>query len=332
MKKIIIPIPNKSYEVLIHKGLLQEIDKYIDKNREIVIISDDNIPKQYINSILPLLNNPTTLFVPQGEASKSMETANSLLNLLVEYKVTRGALLIALGGGVIGDLVGFVASIYLRGIDYIQIPTTLLSQIDSSVGGKVGINAENMKNAIGAFKQPKLVLIDPNTLETVNTRQISSGISEMIKYGLIASKSLFKDIIEKDIFYNIEDYIFKCVSIKTDLIIEDELDYGLRQLLNYGHTIGHAIEQYSDYKLLHGEAIAIGMRLMAKGCNFEEELLKALNKYNLPTTYEYDKEAIYQIIRTDKKANQNTLNLIMVTELGKGYIKPISIEEIKERL
>ena len=336
MKKIIIPIPNKSYEVLIHKGLLQEIDKYIDKNREIVIISDDNIPKQYINSILPLLNNPTTLFVPQGEASKSMETANSLLNLLVEYKVTRGALLIALGGGVIGDLVGFVASIYLRGIDYIQIPTTLLSQIDSSVGGKVGINAENMKNAIGAFKQPKLVLIDPNTLETVNTRQISSGISEMIKYGLIASKSLFKDIIEKDIFYNIilriEDYIYNCISIKRDIVVEDELDYGKRQLLNYGHTIGHALEQYSEYTLLHGEAVAIGMYHMAKGTSFEKDLYQVLTKYSLPTSYDYNKDAIYKLIQTDKKANGNKLNIIIVEELGKGFIKTINIDKIKERI
>jgi len=332
MKKLEVNIPGKEYNVLIEKGLLKNINKYIDKNREIIIISDSNIPKQYINTIKPLLGNPLCLFVPQGETSKSMEMAYSLLNSLVENSVTRGALIIALGGGVIGDLVGFVASIYLRGVDFIQIPTTLLSQIDSSVGGKVGINANSMKNAIGSFKQPKLVLIDPETLETLDSRQVSSGISEMIKYGLIASKSLFKDISDKDIFANIEDYIFQCISIKRDIVTEDELDYGLRQLLNYGHTIGHAIEQYSNYQLLHGEAIAIGMSLMAKGCSFEKDLLNVLAKYILPTTYEYDNETIYQYIRTDKKANGNTLNIIMVDELGKGYIKPIKIIEIKERL
>jgi|LGOV01.1.fsa_nt_gb 3-dehydroquinate synthase len=332
MKKLEVNIPGKEYEVLIEKGILNNIDKYIDKTREIVIISDSNIPKQYINTIKPLLDNPLCLFVPQGESSKSMETACILLNSFVENKVTRGALIIALGGGVIGDLAGFVASIYLRGIDYVQIPTTLLSQIDSSVGGKVGINSKSMKNAIGSFKQPKLVLIDPDTLNTLDKRQVSSGISEMIKYGLIASKQLFNDIMSKNIFDDIENYIYHCVSIKKDIVVKDELDYGLRQLLNYGHTIGHAIEQYSNYNLLHGEAIAIGMCLMAKDCSFEEDLQKVLCKYNLPTKYEYDKEAIYQLILTDKKANGNILNIIMVEELGKGFIKPINIDEIKERI
>lgn len=332
MRKIEVNIPGKEYNVLIEKGILKNIDKYIDKNREIVIISDENIPKQYINTIKPLLANPLCLFVPQGETSKSMEMAYSLLNSLIDNKITRGALIIALGGGVIGDLAGFVASIYLRGVDYIQIPTTLLSQIDSSVGGKVGINAITMKNAIGAFKQPKLVLIDPDTLSTLDQRQLSSGVSEMIKYGLIASKTLFKDIATKNIFEDIEEYIYQCVTIKKDVVTQDEFDYGLRQLLNYGHTIGHAIEQYSKYSLLHGEAIAIGMYLMAKGTDFEKELLNVLNKYNLPSTFEYDNDAIYEIIRTDKKANGNTLNIIMVKELGKGYIEPISTIEIKERI
>lgn len=332
MKKIEIDIPGKKYNVLIEKGILKNIDLYINKDREIVIISDSNIPKQYINTIVPLLNNPLCLFVPQGETSKSMETAYSLLNSLVKNSITRGALIIALGGGVIGDLAGFVASIYLRGIDFIQIPTTLLSQIDSSIGGKVGVNANSMKNAIGSFKQPLLVLIDPDTLVTLDKRQVSSGIAEMIKYGLIASKSLYRDISNNDVFENIEDYIFQCVSIKRNLVVKDELDVGLRQLLNYGHTIGHAIEQYSNYKLLHGEAIAIGMSLMAKGCSFEKDLINVLTKYNLPTTYEYDNEAIYNYIRTDKKANANTLNIIMVEEVGKAFIKPIIINEIKERL
>lgn len=332
MKKVHVSLEDKSYDVLIEKGILSCIEKYIDTKREIVIISDDNIPKKYIDLITPKLNNPLTLFVPQGEQSKSMETAYSLLNSLVEYKVTRSVLIIALGGGVIGDLAGFVASVYMRGVDYIQIPTTLLSQIDSSVGGKVGINSKTMKNSIGSFKQPKLVLIDPDTLSTLEDRQVSSGIAEMIKYGVIASKQLFIDILEKDIFTNIEEYIFQCITIKRNIVVEDEFDYGLRQLLNFGHTIGHAIEQDSKYKLLHGEAVSIGMVMMSKDKPYYENLIRVLNKYNLPTSYEYDKERIYNYIVTDKKASKHNLNIIIADELGKGLIKTINTVDIKGKL
>ncbi len=332
MKKIHVPLQEKSYDVIIEPGLLNHIDDYIDKSREIVIISDDYIPKKYINTINPLLNNPLCLYVPQGEKSKSMEMANSLVNSLIQNNITRGCLIIALGGGVVGDLAGFIASIYMRGVDYIQIPTTLLSQIDSSVGGKVGVNTSTMKNAIGSFKQPKLVLIDSTTLQTLNKRQISSGIAEMIKYGLIASKSLFEDLYNINIFNDIDKYIYQCIQIKKDIVIQDVFDNGIRQILNYGHTIGHAIEQYSKYELLHGEAISIGMMLMSIGTTFEKELKEILSKYNLPTSYEYDKEVLYNYITTDKKANKNNLNIIMVDKVGKGYIKPIVISLIKERL
>ncbi len=332
MIKVHVPLPNKEYDIIIKNGLLEEIDNYIDKKKELVIISDDNIPKQYINTINQKLQNPLNLFVPQGETSKSMEMAYSLINMLIDKRVTRGVTIIALGGGVIGDLVGFVSSIYMRGVDFIQIPTTLLSQIDSSVGGKVGINAKNMKNAIGAFKQPKAVYIDPLVLNTLEDRQISNGIAEMIKYGLIASKPLFNNLLQKDVMKNIEEYIYECVTIKKDIVLEDEFDLGLRQILNYGHTIGHAIEQSSKYGLLHGEAIAVGMVLMAKKSTFYEKLIEVLTKYNLPTSYEYDKDEIYQMITTDKKATKNFLNIIIVEEEGKGYIKRINIDEIKNRL
>jgi len=332
MKKIHVPLGNNSYDILIENNILTKVNEFVDSSREIVIISDDNIPKKYINLIGPLLDNPKVILVPHGEQSKSMETAYSLINSLIDYKVTRSSLLIALGGGVIGDLVGFVASVYLRGVDFIQIPTTLLSQIDSSVGGKVGINAENMKNAIGSFKQPKMVIIDPLTLNTLDKRQISSGIAEMIKYGLIASKPLFKDLLLKNIFDDIKQYIYECVNIKKDIVVVDEYDYGIRQLLNYGHTIGHAIEQYSNYDLLHGEAISIGMAKMAKNTSFYPQLEEILTKYNLPINFEYDKDSIYNLITTDKKASGNHLNIIVVEEVGIGLIKTINVSEIKEKL
>ena len=220
----------------------------------------------------------------------------------------------------------------MRGIDYIQIPTTLLSQIDSSVGGKVGINSEHMKNSIGSFYQPKVVLIDPDTLKTLSIKEYNNGISEMIKYGLIADKSLFYDILDKNINDNIEQYICKCIEIKRDIVEKDEFDNGIRQILNFGHTIGHAIEQDSQYSLLHGEAIAVGMNLMSTKNMYHNDLVRILNKYSLPLTYDYDLETIYNYIKTDKKVINNKLNLIVVEQVGNGLIKTIDIKEIKEYL
>lgn len=332
MRTIHVPILGKEYDVIIENGILYNIDTYIDKTKELVIITDSNIPSIYQEIISKRLGNPLILYIPQGENSKSIKMAYNLINEMVSNKITRGATIIALGGGVVGDLAGFVASIYMRGIDFIQIPTTLLAQIDSSVGGKVGINAEKMKNAIGSFKQPKLVLVDSSVLKTLEQRQINNGIAEMIKYGLIARKSLFNDLLNKNVFEDIDKYIQECIEIKTALVVSDEFDLGQRQLLNYGHTIGHAIEQESNYQLLHGESIAIGMMLMAKDKSFEKDLEKLLYKYNLPTRHKSNKEKLYQYIVTDKKVTGNTLNLIMVNEPGKAFIEPIDKEAVKNRL
>jgi len=332
MIKINIPIEENPYEVIISRGILNEIDTYIDINRQIVIITDDFIPKVYLNTIKEKMLNPLVFEVPQGESSKSMEIAYSIIDEMVDSKITRKCLIIALGGGVVGDLAGFISSIYMRGVDFIQIPTTLLSQIDSSIGGKVGINSSNMKNSIGSFYQPKVVLIDPNTLKTLAQKEIHNGIGEMIKYGLIAGKALFIDVCEKNIFLNIEDYIEKCIKIKKNLIVKDVFDNGERQLLNFGHTIGHAIEQFSRYNILHGEAVSIGMAKMAIDKPYYTKLIEVLDKYSLPYDYEYDVETLYNFIKTDKKASENTINLVLVDEVGKGYIKNISINKIKEYL
>jgi len=332
MKKLHVPLPGKEYDIILENGLLSRIDNFIDPTKEIVIITDDNIPTKYLNTIRPLLHNSITLFIPEGEASKSMEMAQLLINQMIDKGITRRCSIIALGGGVVGDLAGFVASIYMRGVDFIQIPTTLLSQIDSSVGGKVGVNTIHMKNAIGSFKQPTMVLIDSSTLQTLPENQINSGIAEIIKYGLIASKPLFKALMKQNIFEDIDKYILECITIKRDVVLEDEYDNGNRQILNFGHTIGHAIEQYSNYQLLHGEAVAIGMVKMSVGMSYFEDLLKVLHKYNLPTSYEYDKTEIYKYILTDKKASQDILNIIIVENVGNGYIKPIEISQILEKL
>ena len=329
MKTIEINIPNKEYKVHINNGLLYDIDKYIDVYREIVIVTDDFIPKEYLKVLKSKIANPLIFEVPMGESSKSIDIAYSIINEMIEENISRSALIIALGGGVIGDLTGFIASIYMRGIDFVQIPTTLLSQIDSSVGGKVGINSENMKNSIGSFYQPEVVLIDPKTLNTLSEKEFNNGMAEMIKYGLIADKSLFYDILKNDIKENIEYYINKCIEIKRSFVIKDELDTGIRQMLNFGHTIGHAIEQDSNYEILHGEAVSIGMNLMSIDSIYHKDLIAILNKYSLPMNCDYDLETIYNYIKTDKKVINNKLNIIVVEEVGKGLIKTIDINKIK---
>jgi 3-dehydroquinate synthase len=267
-----------------------------------------------------------------GEESKSIAQVTYIINTMIQNKITRSCLVLALGGGVIGDLAGFVSSIYFRGVDYIQIPTTLLSQIDSSIGGKVGINSENMKNAIGSFYQPKMVLIDPSTLNTLSIKQKNNGVAELIKYGLIADKSLFEDVCNNNIWNNIEYYITRAIEIKRDYVIDDEHDNGKRQILNFGHTIGHAVEQYSKYELLHGEAVAIGMLALAKDTNYYVQLKDCLLKYDLLNTYDYDLNTLFKMIETDKKVHNRTLNLIVVEDAGNGFIKAVNVDKIKEYL
>ncbi len=331
MRKVNIHIKETPYNVYIERNILKDIASYIDINREIVIITDDFIPKTYLNIIKEEMTNSLVFEVPHGETAKSMEIAYSILDDMVDSKITRNCLVIALGGGVVGDLAGFIASIYMRGVELMQIPTTLLSQIDSSVGGKVGINSSNMKNAIGAFYQPSLVLIDPTTLNTLSPKEFNNGLAEMIKYGMIADEALFSDLFNQDITKNIEEYIEKCIIIKKNYVINDVFDQGERQILNFGHTIGHAIEKHSNYAILHGEAVSIGMALMAQDYPCYDKLIKLLNKYNLPTSYNNNK-ALYDYIKTDKKATNDTLNIILVPKIGTSIIKKIKITEIKNYL
>jgi len=333
MVTIDIQLNEYSYPIHIGHGLLSTIDTLIDVSRQIVIITDDFIPKIYLNTIQSKLNSPLVFEVPNGENSKSMEIVYSIINEMLESNITRKCLVIALGGGVIGDLAGFISSIYMRGVDFIQIPTTLLSQIDSSVGGKVGINSDTMKNSIGSFYQPKMVIIDIDTLQTLSKRQFNNGIAEMIKYGMIADKSLFSALLNNGVSEETLDlYIQKCINIKKSYVQNDVYDQGKRQILNYGHTIGHAIEQDSKYSILHGESIAIGMVQMSKGRPFYNQLISLLTKYSLPIEYKKELTKLIKYIKTDKKVLNNILNLIVVEELGKGFIKPININDIRKYL
>ncbi len=326
MKSINIKSKHRNYSIIIKNNLLNNLGDYLDLNRFYIIITDDLIPQIYIEKVLGFCPQNLLIKFPSGESSKSFFEYERIISILQENNVGRDACIIALGGGVTGDLSGFIASTYLRGIDYIQIPTSLLAQIDSSVGGKVAINTNKVKNSVGNFYAPIKVLIDPETIKTLPPRHFNNGLGEMIKYGMIHSKELFEKILNQDVSDHLEAFIYESLLIKKYYVENDEFDNSIRQILNYGHTYGHAYEAYYDFnKYLHGEAISLGM---IKVCNTKEtknKLIEVLNKYSLPTYDEVQEERLVPYIKNDKKNINNHLNLIIVDEIGKAYIKKINI-------
>lgn len=330
MITIQVPLPNNEYNINIDEGLLQDISKFIDVKKKYVIITDNGVPLKWVNLVNEQLSNSHVYTVEMGEASKSMSIATEILEWLVDNKITRSATIIALGGGVVGDLAGTVASLYMRGVPFIQIPTTLLSQIDSSVGGKVAVNSKSMKNAFGAFYQPKLVLIDPLTLTTLSDEHIANGMSEMIKYGMIQDRNLIEELEEYSLNEKLTNWISRCVEIKKEIVLKDEKDLGLRQVLNYGHTLGHAIEKDSKHGVLHGQAVAIGMKYMTYQYDFYERFIKLLKKYDLDINYDFNVDEIIEYIKTDKKASDDIINIILVEEIGNVVTKKVNIEELRK--
>lgn len=337
---LVVDLGERSYPIIIEEGLLNTIDVEISKffkGSKIFILTDENVDKFYGNDIFTKLKSigyeVKKQVLSPGEETKNFYTLPEVYNSLLEFNLTRSDLIITLGGGVIGDLGGFVASTYLRGVSFVQIPTSLLAQVDSSVGGKVAVDLEKGKNLIGSFYHPKAVLIDPLVLKTLDKRFLVDGMAEVIKYGCIKDKELFKYL------ENIEDYnklinnigiiIHRCCDIKREVVEKDEKDTGERMLLNFGHTIGHAIEQYYNYsKYTHGEAVAIGMyniciiseKYGLTKIGTSEVIKNILEKYNLPYKMDIDIESILDTINLDKKKLGKKLNLIILKEIGNSEI------------
>lgn len=345
VKEIIIKT-NNSYKILIDKNLLQYSGKHIKKissAKQVLIVTDDIVGKLYFNTVAKSLNEnkfKVFLFVfPHGEPSKNLQTIEKIYSYLIKNKFTRSDLIIALGGGIVGDVAGFAASTYMRGMDFVQIPTTLLSQIDSSIGGKTGVNLPQGKNLIGSFHQPRLVLIDPFTLTTLANEFISDGVAEAIKYGLIKSSSLFYKIKNLNLNDILLELIFECITIKKDIIEKDEYEHGDRKLLNFGHTLGHAIEKFYDYsKYTHGQAIAIGMAFMVRSGEqlaitkpgTYKELISALKKYNLPYDINCNINELSLATITDKKSSGKYLDIVLIKSVGEGYVKRILKDNFKK--
>ena len=326
---MIIPVKTNTgeYNIFLERGSLEKASEYLNLDRKVLIVTDDGVPKVYSQTVAKQCKSPFIITLRQGEASKSFENYKMLLGKMVEYGFTRTDCVVAVGGGVVGDLSGFVASSFMRGVDFYNIPTTVLSQVDSSIGGKVAIDFEGYKNIVGAFYPPKAVIIDANTLETLYKRQISNGLCESVKMAMTCDAVLF-EIFEKDNM-DIDLIIEKSLKIKRYVVEEDEKETGLRKILNFGHTLAHAIETQSGLKdIYHGEAVALGMIPM---CSDEAKvrLLPVLKKLKLPTEFNFDISTVLDAVCHDKKADGNDITVIFVPEIGKYEMKKISINDFK---
>lgn len=326
---MIIPVKTVTgeYNIFLERGALEKASEYLNLDRKVLIVTDDGVPKVYSETVAKQCKSPFILSLCQGEASKSFENFKMLLSKMVEYGFTRTDCVVAVGGGVVGDLSGFVAASFMRGVDFYNIPTTVLSQVDSSIGGKVAIDFEGYKNIVGAFYPPKAVIIDANTLETLDKRQISNGLCESVKMAMTSDSELF-EIFERDTI-DIDLIIEKSLRIKKYVVEEDEKETGLRKILNFGHTLAHAIETQSDLRdIYHGEAVALGMLPMCSD-EVRKRLLPVFKKFSLPTEFNFDISTVLDAVCHDKKADGNDITVIFVPEIGKYEMKKISINEFK---
>ncbi len=331
--KMTVHTKQHDYDICLERGILSHASELVGEVGIPFLISDDGVPKKWRTLLQNQFPNSYMHVFPNGEGSKNIHTYQEILTAMLEHHVSRNDTVIALGGGVVGDMAGFAAATYMRGIRYINIPTTVLSQIDSSIGGKTAIDMNGVKNCVGAFWQPSLVLIDPDTLTTLPERQISNGLAEAVKAGMIRDEKLF-ELFEKDNYQDyLEEIIERSLNVKRVVVENDERESGERKLLNFGHTYGHAIE--SSYALdtyLHGECVGMGMMLILQNEALKERLKKVLERLHLPISCNYDEDKVVQLIANDKKADHSTVTIVQVDELGKGYLENWTMEQMREGL
>lgn len=332
------------YDVLVDQNIIDDAGKYISqvcKTGKAAIISDSNVFPHYGETVQKSLIESGyevyTYIFPAGEASKNGQTYLNILNFLAENTFTRSDVLVALGGGVVGDITGFVAATFLRGIAFVQIPTSLLAMVDSSVGGKTAIDLPAGKNLCGAFYQPKLVLCDLQTLNTLPEQIFCDGCAEVIKYGVLYDTELFHHLSENGLQFDRNYVVTQCIALKRDVVKADEFDHGVRQMLNLGHTIGHGIEAQSNFEISHGQAVASGMAIVAKAASSSgicsshvyDCICRTLQRFHLPTTTTYSAEDLYHSALSDKKRSGGTVNLIVPMEIGNCRILKTDVEDLK---
>ena len=327
---MIIPVnaDNGCYDIVLERGSLKKAGQLLELDRRVLVVTDEGVPPEYAGCVASQCREAIVVTVPRGEGSKSFEQLERLLSAMLEASFTRGDCVVAVGGGVVGDLSGFAASCYMRGIDFYNIPTTLLAQVDSSVGGKTAVNFGGVKNIVGAFYQPKKVIIDPETLKTLERRQLMAGLAEAIKMAATSSAELF-EIIEKseDLDADLPEIIRRSLCIKRDVVEQDPKENGLRRILNFGHTVGHAVEGFNKGKLLHGECVALGMPPMCSG-EALERVTKVLKKYGLPTEIEQSADELMPYLKHDKKMTADLVKVVLVDKIGQFRICDMKPEDI----
>ena len=326
-------VKDKSYEVIVEKGIIKNITPYVDIEKKFLIVSDDRIPNVYINTIKKQLKKVDVFIFPHGENNKSLDNYKLIIERLVKEDFSRKDYIIALGGGVVSDLAGFVASTYKRGMNLINIPTTTLAMVDASVGGKVALNFDKLKNVIGAFYHPNYILIDIDTLETLPKRHYINGVIEALKTGMIGDKELYNIFFNGDYREHIEEIIYRSLQYKIKIVEQDEKEENIRKVLNFGHTFGHAYETYFLMKnYLHGEAVALGIVTISKDKPYLEDIKKLFTKWGIKLNINVEKDKIINIIRNDKKCDDDIVDLIIVDEIGKSKIAPTKIEDLSRYL
>lgn len=331
---MIIPVKTAlgGYDIFLERGAIGNIRKFIDLDRSVLIVTDSGVPTDYSKNIAKQCKDAHIVTVPQGESSKSFENYKMLLSKLVEFSFTRSDCVVAVGGGVVGDLAGFAAVSFMRGIDFYNVPTTVLSQVDSSIGGKVAIDFEGYKNIVGAFYPPKAVVIDPDTLATLSERHISNGLSEAVKMAVTFDEKLFELFENSDPVENIDNIIESSLKIKKCVVETDERESGLRKVLNFGHTLAHAIESANNMQeLYHGECVALGMIPMCSD-EVRERLIKVLKKLRLPTEFKCDNEKLLNAMSHDKKMDGSSITVVYSPKIGEFQMKTLSFEDFKKEI
>lgn len=337
--KLTMQLGKRSYDIILKRGCLSNLYQFVNlAHRKVFILTDSGVPAQYAQTVLGQCSDGTVYTVPQGEGSKSLKTFGTVLQAMLEFGMTRRDLVVSVGGGVVGDLGGFCAASYMRGIDFVNCPTTTLSQIDSSIGGKTGIDLEDTKNIVGAFWQPKVVLVDPDTLETLPQRHFINGLAEAVKAGLIADPELFALFEKGNVREDIEQIIYRSLRVKKNIVEQDERESGPRRALNFGHTIGHGIEAVKGIKgrrtngLYHGECVAVGMLPMIEDKALAKRTRAVLRSLGLPVRTGVDKKKVLAQMQHDKKGQGDTMTVIKVPGLGCWRADCLPMQELPSLL
>ena len=328
-----VNLPERSYDITVESGSLNRAGELLHLDRRVLIVTDSGVPEAYARTVASRCAHPVLLTVPEGEASKSFPVLERILGAMLENGFDRHDCAVAVGGGVVGDLTGFAASLYMRGIDFYNVPTTLLAQVDSSIGGKTAVDFRGVKNVVGSFWQPRGVLIDPGVLRTLPPRHLSNGLAEAVKMALTSDAALFRLLEETDPRKDeavLTDVIVRSLRIKKAVVEADERESGLRKILNFGHTLGHGIESAAAPSLYHGECVALGMLPMCSPA-VRERLIPVLRMLDLPTSVSLPSSAVREAVSHDKKSAGDSVDAVFVEEPGSCRVERIGVDGLMER-